>query len=1021
MRGKLTLLAGVCAGAIAFPAFAQEAAGDSAADGTEIVVTAQRTAQKLQDVPIAVSAFNAEALDKQQIKNTSDLQLTLPNITFTKTNFTGSSFTIRGIGDLCVGVTCDQATAIHMNDAPLFGTRLFEGEFYDVGQIEVLRGPQGTLFGRNATSGVVNIKSARPSLSGLAANAEAEYGNYNGVKVKGMVNVPLGDTMAVRVAGYYLNRDGYTQNTFTNNRQDGRDMYGLRGSMRFEPGTGTTIDLMVQYFHENDSRMRAQKMMCQNDPTGVLGCLNGKRAYEMPNGNATLAAILSSREFLTSQLGAALGGTLALGSVMNGASYNTTNYYTGETNPADPRVVHSDFTPTYYTTELIAQGSLNQDLGGGLNLKLSGNYQKVKLDSRQDYNSAVLQRGGFAAGLMGLTTLAGTAPYAAYFAPIKAALIPGVTGLANVNTADLCTSMPEETMTGVYGGHKICTSTPLDFDRSNQEQSSWSTEAIVSSKFDGMFNFLLGGIYSKLHLTEDSYYVNAFGLDYATGVLGAATALGGGLPTTAGNSYFMASPFYRNNSDDMKVTSYGLFGEAYFQFNDTLKLTLGMRYNHDEKTLKARTTLASWLTPMGIADAAATPFGAQFDADQATTCPFALSAAGALGSATGCEAWQTRTKSFSAWTGRGVLDWKITPDNLIYFSYSRGYKSGGINPPLSPVFAVSDSFKPEFVDAFEIGSKNTFGKLQLNLTGFYYKYKDLQLSRIVARTSVNDNVSANIWGLEAEAILRPTRELTVNLTGSYLHAEVSQDKWLSNPRDFGGGRSDAVIVKDITNASNCAVSSNTGSQAQVAAFVNTVNATINASGFDTNPAKPGLEIKPGAGLPTSVFSFPAGSGIASTGSFSICGLLQAMAPVIGGSFGGITFGTPASGSPGIDVNIKGNKLPGAPDYKFSAGVQYDAPIGDLTLSPRVDFVYTGKSVGNIFGGTVNEIPSFTQVNAQIQLDGADKKWFIRGWVQNLFQNEAITGLYVTDQSSGNYTNIFTLEPRRYGLTAGLKF
>ena len=102
MRGKLTLLAGVCAGAIAFPAYAQDAGEEK--NSTDIVVTAQRSAEKLQDVPIAVSAFSAESLDKQQIKNTSDLQLSLPNVTFTKTNFTSSSFTIRGIGDLCVGV-----------------------------------------------------------------------------------------------------------------------------------------------------------------------------------------------------------------------------------------------------------------------------------------------------------------------------------------------------------------------------------------------------------------------------------------------------------------------------------------------------------------------------------------------------------------------------------------------------------------------------------------------------------------------------------------------------------------------------------------------------------------------------------------------------------------------------------------------------------------------------------------------------------------------------------------------------
>ena len=163
MRAKATLLAGICAGAIAFPAYAQDTDVEeelaATSSGPVIVVTAQRQAQSLQEVPIAVSAFTAETLEAQQIENASDLQLTLPNVSFTKSNFTGSSFTIRGIGDLCVGVSCDSATAIHTNGSPLFATRLFETEYFDLERVEVLRGPQGTLFGRNATSGVVNIIS----------------------------------------------------------------------------------------------------------------------------------------------------------------------------------------------------------------------------------------------------------------------------------------------------------------------------------------------------------------------------------------------------------------------------------------------------------------------------------------------------------------------------------------------------------------------------------------------------------------------------------------------------------------------------------------------------------------------------------------------------------------------------------------------------------------------------------------------------------------------------------------------
>ncbi|MDP3549507.1 MAG: TonB-dependent receptor [Novosphingobium sp.] len=979
MRGKLSLLAGVCFAAVSVPVFAQEAP-QSADDNfglEEIIVTAQRQAQRLQDVPIAVSAFSPEALDKQQIRNTLDLQLSLPNITFSKTNFTSSSFTIRGIGDLCTGVTCDQATAIHLNDSPLFATRLFEGEFYDLAQVQVLRGPQGTLFGRNATSGVVDLITAKPDLSAFGASGDAEYGNYNSVRLRGMVNVPLGDSLGVRLAGFYLNRDGYTKNLFDNSRIDDRDMYSVRGSLRFEPGTGTTIDIMGQYFHERDNRMRIQKQVCQNDPTGVLGCLNANLPYGTTNGNSTLASVLGSREFFAIR---GLPTAFAAGSLYG------TDTYSGVVNPADPRVVNTDTTPSYFTEELIVVGSWDQELGGGLNLKLTGNYQDVTVDSSQDYNNSVQNRAliqpslntlaAAQAGLLG-------AGLQRYLSPVAAALMPN--GPAGV----LCSSAPEESGTGVYGGNAICGMTPLDFDRSVQKNRSWSAEAIFSSDWDGKFNFLLGGIYSDYALSENSYYVNSFGLDYFTGIVGAFTALGAGAPPS-----YLATPFFRNNSDQLNIKSFGIFGEAYYKFDDRVKLTLGLRYNDDDKKIRARTTFANFLVPHGSTDAYSSPFFGAYDADA---------------SLAGNQPFQNRNAKFKEITGRAVLDFQVTSDNLVYLSYSRGYKSGGINPPLSAIFTVPETFNPEFVDAFEIGSKNQFGALTLNLTGFYYKYKGLQLSRIVARTSVNDNVNANIWGLEAEAVMRPVRGMTVNVSASYLNSKVSQDKFLANPRDFGAGRADAVIIKDITNAANCAVASTSGSVAGVNAFVNTVNAQINAG------AIPG--VLAGAGLrPTT--SFGANSGIASTGAYSICAALEGVAAATGG---GVPFGGVQVFNSGIPVNINGNQLPGAPNYKVAGGAEYAIPFGDLTLTPRADFILTGTSTGSIFNGNINRIPSYTQVNAQLQLDGPENKWFLRGFIQNVGNSNPITGLYITDQSSGNFTNIFTLEPRRYGVAAGFKF
>ena len=976
------LIAGVSIiGLLSAPAVAQATAqaGSAATDSgiEEIVVTAQRTAQSLQDVPIAVSAFSAEALQRQQIQNSSDLQLTLPNITFSKGNFTGSSFTIRGIGDLCVGVTCDSATAIHVNGSPLVATRLFEAEFFDMERIEVLRGPQGTLFGRNATSGVINFITAKPDLTKIGVAAEADYGNYNSIRVKGMVNVPLTETLGVRVAGFYLKRDGFTDNLYNNTKIDGRDMYAIRGSVRWEPTDNTRIDLMGYYFRENDNRSRIQKQLCQRDPTGVLGCLPGRLDYGKLNGNSTFVGVLSSQELLRVQGGAAFGGALSTAGL--GSLYGPDTYANFQ-EPKNVRQVRTAYDPTYFAEEQQFQARLEHDFGPA-KLQVTGLYQKTKVDSAVDYNLGLQDPTVYKPGFAGLQGLAAGIPA---FSRLPGFLIPsGANG-------PYCGSTAEETGTGLYGGHSICNSVPLTFDRSNEERRTWSAEAILTTQFDGPLNFLVGAIYLDSKLPENSYYVNGFGIDYVAGVLGAATALGSGLP--AG---YLGTPFFRNNTDVTTLKSYGLFGEVYWNVSDNIKVTAGIRYNNDKKFVRARSTLASFFVPFGTANAFDSPFVGSFDADPGLV---------------GNQLFQERNVSFGEFTGRFVLDWKVSEDNLIYASYSRGYKSGGINPPLQPIFSVPESFAPEFINSFEVGSKNTFldGTLRVNLTAFYYQYKSLQLSRIVARTSVNDNVDANVYGLEGEFIIQPTREFAVNFGASYLHTEVNQDKFLSNPRDPSGGRSDAVIIKDITNGSNCALVPNTvGNAAGANTFVAAVNSGI------------------GLRAPTA---FPSDSGInGATGAFGICSALAGTAATPPDALRAL-FGAPTGALPftvenaGVAVNIRGNQLPQAPTFKFSAGAQYTIEMDNgMSIVPRVDLAVTGTSSGSIFNGSINRVASYSVINAQIQINGKDDKWYARAYVQNLTNNSATTGLYVTDQSSGLFTNIFTLEPRRYGGAIGVRF
>ena len=924
--------------------------GDTLDQG--IVITAQRRDQRLQDVPIAVSAFSGEALEAQQIDNPLDLQLTLPNVQFTKGNFTSSSsLTIRGIGDLCVGVTCDAATGINLNDEPLFSTPFFQTEFYDVERIEVLRGPQGTLFGRNATAGVVNTVSAKPDLTAFAAGVEGEYGNYDSKKVKGFVNIPIGERVGVRVAGLYLKRDGYTRNLFDGSRVDDRDLYSIRGTLRIQPTDSTTLDILGSYFREKDNRLRIQKNLCQRDPTGVLGCLPDSLAFQNVNTNAVFApGNVPSREFLgIALMNPALGQAFGLGSIYGpdaGAGVN----------PADVRTINSDYPVNYFNDELIVQAKLSQRLGDRFNLSLSGTYQDNSVDSSEDYLFGLSNR---AIAQPGINTLAAAAAGlipglpAAYFAPVAAALIPNGPG------GQLCTSNAEETGLGAFGGFSQCYDTPRDFDRSRQDTKAYSVEGIVSSDLDGPFNFLVGGIYSNVHVPNNDYYVNSFYIDYTSGVLGAFQALGAGLPPS-----FLATPYFRNNTADYRLKSYGIFGEGTLELG-RLKFTAGLRYNNDRKSVVARSSLltTNFLVPFGSPNADASPVFGNVDFDPGVA---------------GNQAFQRRRVKFGEVTGRAVVDYQITPDNLVYASYSRGYKSGGINPPLSDTFQVNDTFNPEFIDAFEVGSKNVFGngQLTLNATAFYYKYKDLQLSRIVARTAVNDNVDADIYGAELEAVVRPIRAVTVNLGASYLHTKVSSDKFLANPRDPSGGRADAVIIKDLSNGSNCAVTSDVGSAAAAQGFVTAVNRALGLRG------------------PTP---FP-GSRLAATGAFGLCQVLAASAPGAGAALGGITV-APA----GVEVNIRGNEVPQAPKYKFSGGVQYAADLGGFTLTPRFDAAYTGEFQASIFNNRVTDkVPGYVVLNAQLQLDGPDKRFFVRGFVQNITDNNAITGQYVGDASSGLY-------------------
>jgi outer membrane receptor protein involved in Fe transport len=253
---------------------ATPAADDSGYRPEEIIVTAQKRKEAVQDVPIAITALSQKSLEEQKIEGGPDIMRAVPNLTFSKSNFTGYNLSIRGVGTKSISATSDPGVAVAFNNSAMVHNRFFEQEFFDMERVEVLRGPQGTLYGRNATGGVVNLITAKPKLNDFEGSIKGEVGNYNSRRLLAMLNVPLvDDVLGVRVAGSMTQRSGYDYNATTKNRINGRDLWSLRTTVAFEPVPWFRANMIWERFNENDNRSRTGKQLCHRDdgPTHVGG------------------------------------------------------------------------------------------------------------------------------------------------------------------------------------------------------------------------------------------------------------------------------------------------------------------------------------------------------------------------------------------------------------------------------------------------------------------------------------------------------------------------------------------------------------------------------------------------------------------------------------------------------------------------------------------------------------------------------------------------------------------------------
>ncbi|TCM19733.1 iron complex outermembrane receptor protein [Novosphingobium sp. PhB165] len=253
---KALLLSGIAVGALGAPAMAQEAAAAAApqaSDTGEIIVTAQRRAEKVTEVPISITVASAAQLERQQVNTVNDLARIAPSLEIQSApgQNTGGGGSIRGIGTMTfspgavasVGVVVDQVSQGNANISDLF----------DIARVEVLKGPQGTLFGLTTSAGVINITTNKPDFTSFSARLRTELSDagtagskFGNQVVQGLVNVPLASNAALRVSGVANLRQGVNRNATTGDLND-TDRYSVRGRLLWEPTDRVTVNLIGDY------------------------------------------------------------------------------------------------------------------------------------------------------------------------------------------------------------------------------------------------------------------------------------------------------------------------------------------------------------------------------------------------------------------------------------------------------------------------------------------------------------------------------------------------------------------------------------------------------------------------------------------------------------------------------------------------------------------------------------------------------------------------------------------------------
>ena len=681
----------------------------SAQEVEEVVVTATRREESIQNLALSVQAFDVEGLADAQLTELADLSDYMPGFSYAHGIGSGSGAGVRGVAGAAIGAGTTSSVQMAINGHGINGSAFGEIGFLDVQQVEVLAGPQGTLFGRNAVGGLINLVTARPTAE-AGGYANFELGNYGSERISTAINLPFGDNVRTRLAYSSFVKDGWIKNTGTGNDIDGRDAYGVRLSVDVDLANDSMIRFNTAQYSSDDNRLNVAGTYCARD--AFYGC----SPFEKGNLNepyhvaGTIGGLIDVLTFLSPSVNydpyaSAVG--------MAPASIDTVRK---NWDPKRTQVVEN--TQIEYVRELT-----------NMTVKAKYSYSTRDYDHIDD-NDHSMSTEGF------MTAVGPVDPWAVQFECFPASITMG-SEATECSQADEVTRQAEISIVSDFDGPHNFTAGVYqwqsDFDNDYHVQTSsyqmlrdFDQHPYMSSLFGGALNdfggivawSVFGGVFGAV-----APAIPTIGLPAALGLivqntLGTCATFGGlcerSLPNKMGGLI----------TDQNGITkSTAFMAEYYYQMNDATKFTFGLRYNDDTY----ESTIFSSLSDISNTSYAYT------GPDYSRTNP-------------GTSREQTEN---SALTYKLAVQHDLNDNSMVYASYTTGLKAGGTSPN---EFSIQIPYAEEESASLEIGTRNILmdGRMLLNATLFEMDVTNGQIGLIYNAGAVNKTFDYVNTGLEGQ-------------------------------------------------------------------------------------------------------------------------------------------------------------------------------------------------------------------------------------------------------------------------------